>query len=110
MKPLSGLDALFLYAETASTPMNVIATVVVDGGDFVATAAYGSPLADEVWILRELRDVYLLRNQVGKIIVSLYYRYSPALARRISGNQMTRKAARIGLYPIVTLSKCLLDL
>jgi subtilisin family serine protease len=80
------------------------------GGCFVATAAYGSPLADEVWILRELRDVYLLRNQVGKIIVSLYYRYSPALAHRISGNQMARKAARIGLYPIVTLSKWLLEL
>lgn len=31
MKPLSGLDATFLYAETPSTPMNVIATVVVEG-------------------------------------------------------------------------------
>lgn len=31
MKPLSGLDATFLYAETPTTPMNVIATLVVDG-------------------------------------------------------------------------------
>ena len=31
MKPLSGLDATFLYAETERTPMNVLATLVVDG-------------------------------------------------------------------------------
>ena len=30
MKPLSGLDALFVYAETPTTPMNVIATIVID--------------------------------------------------------------------------------
>ncbi len=33
MKPLSGLDAAFLYGETAHAPMNVIATVVVDRSD-----------------------------------------------------------------------------
>ncbi|MGH0034931.1 MAG: WS/DGAT/MGAT family O-acyltransferase [Myxococcota bacterium] len=31
MKCLSGLDATFLYAETATTPMNVVATIVVEG-------------------------------------------------------------------------------
>jgi WS/DGAT/MGAT family acyltransferase len=31
MEPLSGLDATFLYAETPTTPMNVIATVVIEG-------------------------------------------------------------------------------
>ena len=31
MKPLSGLDAVFLYAETPNTPMNVIVTLVVEG-------------------------------------------------------------------------------
>jgi WS/DGAT/MGAT family acyltransferase len=37
MKRLSGLDAAFLYAETPTSPMNVIATVVVEGAvDFEA--------------------------------------------------------------------------
>jgi len=31
MKPLSGLDAAFLYAETPTTPMNVMVTVILDG-------------------------------------------------------------------------------
>ena len=79
------------------------------GGCFIATAAYGSPLADEVWILRELRDTYLLKNICGKTIVFLYYKYSPALAHHISRHRMARKAIRIGLYPLVTLSKWLLD-
>ena len=40
MKPLSGLDATFLYAETPRTPMNVIATLVVEGAlDFAAVVA-----------------------------------------------------------------------
>ncbi len=79
------------------------------GGCFIATAAYGSPLAQEVWILREWRDTYLLKNIVGKTIVSLYYKNSPALAHHISRHHMARKAIRIGLYPLVTLSKWLLD-
>lgn len=32
MKQLSGLDAAFVYAETPTTPMNVVATVVIDRG------------------------------------------------------------------------------
>ncbi len=79
------------------------------GGCFIATAAYGSPLAEEVWILRELRDTYLLKNIFGKAIVFLYYKYSPALAHHISRHKKARKAIRIGLYPLVTLSKWLLD-
>jgi len=33
VKQLSGLDAAFIYAETQTTPMNVVATVVIDRGD-----------------------------------------------------------------------------
>jgi hypothetical protein len=80
------------------------------GGCFIATAAYGSPLAAEVRILRELRDTYLLKNTCGKMIVFLYYKYSPALAHHISRHHMARKVIRIGLYPIVTLSKWLLGI
>jgi len=33
VKQLSGLDAAFIYAETQTTPMNVVATVVIDRGE-----------------------------------------------------------------------------
>jgi len=40
IEPLSGLDAVFLDAETSSTPMNVIATILVDGSvEFEAIVA-----------------------------------------------------------------------
>ncbi len=79
------------------------------GGCFIATAAYGSPLAEEVWSLRGLRDNYLLKNRIGKTIVFLYYKYSPPFALHISKHPMVRKAIRIGLYPLVTLSRWFLD-
>lgn len=79
------------------------------GGCFIATAAYGSPLAGEVWILREVRDAYLLRNRFGETIVALYYEYSPVLAQEISKHPRVRKAIRISLYPLVTLSRWFLD-
>jgi len=79
------------------------------GGCFIATAAYGSPLAEEIWSLRKLRDNYLFKNRIGKTIVFLYYKYSPPFALHISKHPMVRKAIRIGLYPLVTLSRWFLD-
>lgn len=79
------------------------------GGCFIATAAYGSPLAEEVWVLRKLRDAYLMKNTTGKNLVSLYYTYSPALAHHIAKSPIARRAMRIALYPIVTLSTWLLN-
>jgi hypothetical protein len=33
---------------------------------FIATSAYGTPMAEEIQILREFRDEYLLTNRWGK--------------------------------------------
>ena len=71
------------------------------GGCFIATASYGSSMADEVMVLREFRDRYLLTNSTGRKFVKCYYRYSPPVARYIERNDTFRTAARISLLPVV---------
>jgi hypothetical protein len=55
-------------------------------GCFVATAAYGSPTAEQLDVVREFRDGVLLESAMGSQLVALYYRLSPPVADFISGN------------------------
>ncbi|MFQ5545687.1 MAG: CFI-box-CTERM domain-containing protein, partial [Acidiferrobacterales bacterium] len=77
------------------------------GGCFIATAAYGTPMADEIRYLRAFRDDYLLSNRVGRRFVELYYRYSPPIADYISQRHQLRRFVRVALVPLVALSKWL---
>lgn len=70
-------------------------------GCFIATAAYGSYLDPHVQVLRDFRDHVLLKNPVGRMLVDLYYEYSPPLAAIISRHQGLRAAVRIILTPLV---------
>jgi hypothetical protein len=78
------------------------------GGCFITTAAFGSPLAPEVVILREFRDRYLLTNLPGKVFVSLYYAWSPPVARLISKHESLKVLARSTLYPTIILSHAII--
>ena len=73
-------------------------------GCFVATAAFGSPFAKNVNILRNFRDRFMLSNSVGKSLVYLYYRYGPALAKTIEDHPWARAGARIALAPFVVFA------
>jgi hypothetical protein len=68
---------------------------------FIATASYGSPLADDVMVLRKFRDDFLLKSSVGRVLVKVYYGFSPPLAEYISKHRIPRIATRIALSSIV---------
>ncbi|MCM8769924.1 MAG: hypothetical protein NC911_09740 [Candidatus Omnitrophica bacterium] len=75
-----------------------------DGGPcFIATAAFGSPLAREVEILSLFRDKVLLKCQMGKAFVAWYYRHSPAVAAYLREKVWLRLVVRGLLYPLVWL-------
>jgi uncharacterized delta-60 repeat protein len=75
---------------------------------FIATAAYDSPLHPHVGILRDFRDTYLLPSKLGRVLVNLYYKYSPSAAELITKNKALRVMVRINLLPFVALSYLML--
>jgi hypothetical protein len=71
---------------------------------FIATAAFGSPMAREVGVLREFRDDVLLPRAAGRAAVAAYYRIGPAFARVIAHSDTLRALVRAGLVPMIWLA------
>jgi hypothetical protein len=70
---------------------------------FVATAAYGTPMAEEIGVLRRFRDRHLRTNALGRALVSGYETVGPVLADVIRDEPALRAATRAALAPIVSL-------
>ncbi len=66
---------------------------------------YGSYADADVRILGGFRDQYLLSDAVGSLLVDFYYQYSPTLAKVIRGNRHLRSIARMGMSPLVGVSR-----
>ena len=79
------------------------------GGCFIATAAFGSPMAGQVEILRQFRDRYLLTNAPGQKFVDWYYRNGPAAANYIKDKPLIKAAVRMALYPLIGFSLLLIS-
>ena len=76
------------------------------GGCLIATAAYGSELAPQVQLLREVRDNTLLSTESGSSFMSgfntLYYSFSPAVADLERESPVFREAVKLFITPMLS--------
>ncbi|MDP6916974.1 MAG: hypothetical protein QF895_03380 [SAR86 cluster bacterium] len=73
------------------------------GGCFIATAAFETPFAEEINVLRIWRDDWLLKNRLGVIFVCFYYKISPPIANRIRISDTKRSWTRKLLTPFIKI-------
>ena len=96
------------YSNTLSlTPLAASIGGGGGGGCFIATAAYGSALHPKVNALRQLRDLYLMPNALGRAFVGAYYRLSPPVADFIARHDWLRAGVRSLLWPLVWLAEAI---
>jgi hypothetical protein len=76
------------------------------GGCLIATAAYGSEMAPQVQLLREIRDNQLMNTESGKSFMSgfneLYYSFSPYIADMERESPMFKEVVKLGLTPMLS--------
>jgi peptidyl-prolyl cis-trans isomerase B (cyclophilin B) len=76
------------------------------GGCLIATATYGSEMANEVQQLRELRDNQLLNTESGSAFMStfnnIYYSFSPLIADYERENPLFKEAVKIAITPMIS--------
>ena len=76
------------------------------GGCLIATAAYGSEMAPQVQMLREIRDNQLMNTESGSAFMGafneLYYTFSPAIADMERENPMFKEVVKLGLTPMLS--------
>jgi len=76
------------------------------GGCLIATAAYGSELAPQVQMLREIRDNQLMNTESGSAFMStfneLYYTFSPYIADMERESPVFKEIVKAGLTPMLS--------
>jgi hypothetical protein len=91
-----------IYNASGESPYSsVVIAICTPSSCFIATAAYGTPLAQELDVLRDFRDAYLLTNPVGEALVESYYSVSPPIADFIRESPGLRAVIRACLAPVV---------
>jgi len=67
----------------------------------VATAAYGTPLAPQINLLRVFRDRVLLNSVLGTAFVDVYYRVGGIAAQFVARHGWAAWIVRVALVPVL---------
>ena len=95
-------------AAAATAPTPVVATQESEeaGGCLIATAAYGSEMAPQVQLLREIRDNQLMNTEAGSAFMGAfneaYYSFSPYIADMERESPLFKEAVKLGLTPMLS--------
>ena len=76
------------------------------GGCLIATAAYGSEMAPQVQLLREIRDNQLMNTESGSAFMGtfndIYYTFSPIIADYERENPYFKEAVKLAITPMIS--------
>lgn len=76
------------------------------GGCLIATAAYGTELAPQVQLLREIRDQTVMSTNAGVTFMSqfnqIYYSFSPTIADIEREHPLFQEAVRLFITPMIS--------
>ncbi|MDX1596605.1 MAG: CFI-box-CTERM domain-containing protein, partial [Nitrosopumilaceae archaeon] len=85
---------------------NPLEQVSEGGGCLIATAAYGSELAPQVQMLREIRDTQLMNTASGAAFMTgfnqLYYSFSPTIADIERENPTFKEFVKLAITPMLS--------
>jgi len=122
-EPIVLLNGKEIFATVNKTERSSIISIVFDGkGDYtigittmdkyngggclIATAAFGSEIAPQVQLLREIRDDVVLQTKSGSIFMAgfnqFYYSFSPAVADYERENTAFKESVKLTLTPLLT--------
>jgi len=95
-----------LIADAKAEPEPESLPPVRIGGCLIATATYGSELAPQVQLLREIRDNTVLQTESGTSFMTgfnqFYYSFSPAIADYERENPAFKEAVKLTLTPLLS--------
>jgi len=111
------IDARYIFGQESSVSKNNLVFSIgpdygndieikeVGGGCLIATAAFGSEMAPQVQLLREIRDNTVLQTESGTSFMAgfnqFYYSFSPAIADYERENPAFKEAVKLTLTPLL---------
>ena len=112
------IDARYIFGQESSVSKNDLVFSIgpdygneieikeVGGGCLIATAAFGSEMAPQVQLLREIRDNTVLQTESGTSFMAgfnqFYYSFSPAIADYERENPAFKESVKLTLTPLLS--------
>jgi len=95
-----------IYQENIEKSTSMEQKEPTGGGCLIATAAYGTELAPQVQLLREIRDNTVMSTSSGAAFMTgfnqIYYSFSPTIADMERENPMFQEAVRAFITPMIS--------